>query len=155
MILGRRFKVKRSGQWTPSGEITVSAKGAIENHEERLRSLADRIDHIEAVNRSRVEIGDVVYLKEPEVSLHRAGTEPAFVEPESVPASFQQSCFYYPCRTFVTPGRWYAQMGDQRFLGKPISEIGSESRNEGFATPAAAEKAAREWWKSLPTVRAK
>ena len=90
------------------------------------------------------------YLSEPEISLHRATKAPVEV----------QECGYFATYyEFVDAGRWYAKIDGERIMGNvkldAASVVDYSTRYEGFASAAAAENAAREWYESKPTVRVK
>jgi hypothetical protein len=120
------------------------------------------LDAIRRVARDEADkrIDAKFYLSEPEISLHRA---------TKAPVETRECGNYATYYEFVDTGRWYAKIDGGRVMGTKIdgerimgnvkldaaSVVDYSTRYEGFASAAAAENAAREWYESKPTVRVK
>lgn len=118
----------------------------------------------EAVDRRvEVRLKELVHLGMPTIAVHGSdGITPAKV------VSYGDPHYGNPEpgeRHYVERGRWYAQIGDKAILGDTakddeLAKLLSPSmpirlQYRGYASPTAAENAAKEWWETQENVKVK
>lgn len=89
-------------------------------------------------------IKKLLILEEPVITLHKSTGLPYHTDEYDYSPNLTRS---------VPKDRWYATVGKKFIVGKYTGGDLYSEVSEGYATAAAAEKAAKEWYESLPVAR--